>query len=947
MTRTFRLLSASLVLALVAPTLIGVPAVAAVDYLDPSFGTGGKTTLSFENSMHATALALQNDGKIVLVGGEWGFGVARFKTDGAPDTTFDGDGVAETDLSLWAAPHAVAIQADGKIVVAGETDDACCPSTDVAIVRYNTNGSLDSTFDGDGKLTLSFGTPSRALGVAIQADGKIVVAGDGAGMTLARVTTGGVLDATFGTGGKATLPGGAARAVRVQPDGKLLIAGGMGSAFLAARFTSGGVLDSTFSGDGIATVDFPNPMGGGDGANAMALQADGKVVLAGFAGESAAIARLTASGAPDPTFSGDGQVTTTLGNRVVINAVAIDALGRILAVGETFTTSPDFGVLRYGTDGLLEGKLITDFSDVTDTCPPELGPHCSYDQAYGVVVQSDGKFVVAGGGGGGSPASVWTLGRYVDLPPVKTLAVDPTQIEFGTRIVGAEPVHETVTITNTGSTGVAMEISLDTVGDGLSISGEDCPASLAARATCDVDIAFAPQLEGDAIGTLTIHSDSETPFIYIAIYAAAQKLPSGVTWSTKKTAGPASTWNGGGALARTVKDGTQRLHLAYATNRVNGAWAKNTGPYVGVYYIRSTSGLTWTAPKRLNPSKQHAARLGLAAAGARVYATWVSQTKWNNFSPTAPRVLYVRVNTKHGAGTAWRSTVRLTSTTSRVDYPTIAASGTDVHVAYTDSLTGSIRIATSRDRGVTWAKATLGSTSISDSSGKFGLPSVAVDGATVIVAWLGDANGTVKARVSTDRGVTWGSISTLGSQSTGALGLAALGNRMAVAWTTPTQVAVRTATNGTWGSAKVLEQLDASEQLSPYGPQVVLQGGSSIAVAWAKQIPGDYTVDLRWAESANGGGLWFRTQTLASWSNSQNANDWPSVLWPSAGTRYVVWNAWGAFSGQYRLYFRAGAGVPATPAASAAVWAPSPEAVLPWGNESGEGALPVPEAMRR
>src|SRR5262245_59650106 len=116
MTRTFRVLIAALVLALVAPAVHGVPRVVAVDYLDPAFGTGGKASLSFDNSMSATAVALQVDGKIVVAGGEWQFAVARFKPDGTPDTTFDGDGHATTTaFGVWAAPHAVAVQSDGKI----------------------------------------------------------------------------------------------------------------------------------------------------------------------------------------------------------------------------------------------------------------------------------------------------------------------------------------------------------------------------------------------------------------------------------------------------------------------------------------------------------------------------------------------------------------------------------------------------------------------------------------------------------------------------------------------------------------------------------------------------------------------------------------------------------------------------------------------------------------
>jgi hypothetical protein len=346
-----------------------------------------------------------------------------------------------------------------------------------------------------------------------------------------------------------------------------------------------------------------------------------------------------------------------------------------------------------------------------------------------------------------------------------------------------------------------------------------------------------------------------------------------------------------------------------------------------VYYIRSTTGSTWSTPKRLNPKSQHAARLGLAAAGSRVYATWVSQTKWVHFSPTAPRVLYVRVNTSHGSSSAWKSTIRLTSTSGRVDYPTIAAAGTDAYIAYTDSVTGSVRIARSHDRGATWTKLTLGSTTISTSQGRLGLPSVAVNGSTVVVAWLSDVAGTVRARVSTDRGVTWAAAETVGSQSTGALGAAVRGDRIAVTWTTPFDVVVRERSAGTWQSAKVVAELNPQGSLSPYGPQVALQGTSSIAVTWAEEVdPGDGHADLKWAESLDGD-LWFATQTVGS-SHVSPANDWPSVLWPSAGTRYVVWNAYSPFVASYRLKFEAGSGIPVSPLAV-------PHAVPDWQPSAG------------
>ena len=126
---------------------------------------------------------------------------------------------------------------------------------------------------------------------------------------------------------------------------------------------------------------------------------------------------------------------------------------------------------------------------------------------------------------------------------------------------------------------------------------------------------------------------------------------------------------------------------------VSGAWVDDNGPYAGINYVRSSNqGSTFTTPKRLNPSTQHGSRGSLAASGSYVYATWVSTTRWIAYQPTAPRVLYLRRGSDHGSSTGWGTIKRLTSLTGRVDFPTVAAAGANVYVAYTDSGSGSVRV---------------------------------------------------------------------------------------------------------------------------------------------------------------------------------------------------------------------------------------------------------------
>ena len=460
---------------------------------------------------------------------------------------------------------------------------------------------------------------------------------------------------------------------------------------------------------------------------------------------------------------------------------------------------------------------------------------------------------------------------------------------------------------------------------GVSVTADSCEGvSIAPKASCTVDLSYAPPSVATLAAQLAVSSDADASPLVVPLEGTAVAPTSGVAWGSINKAGPAYTWNGGGALARTVDSGTQRLHVAYSTDRVGGAWAKDSGPYVGVYYVRSSTGSTWSStPKRLNPSTQHAARLGLAAAGSRVYATWVSQTKWVNYSRTAPRVLYVRVNTSHGSSTAWKSTIRLSSTSCRVDYPTIAAAGDDAYIAYTDGTTGEIRLARSNDRGANWTKTVIGTTAVSTTEGRSGLPSVAANGSTVVVAWIADSAGTVKARVSTDRGSTWATAVTVGSQSNGYASAAVLGSRIAIAWTTADDVVVRQAISGSWGEAKVVQALTPGGAPLPYGAQVVLNGTSGIAISWSVTGP-SHTADLRWVELVDGGAIWFAPQILATGGTSaRRLNDWPSVVWPSAGTRYIVWNGWRLNSFNYRLYLRKGSGAPAGITTAAPDWQPA------------------------
>ncbi len=222
-------------------------------------------------------------------------------------------------------------------------------------------GDLDTTFSGDGKLTTNFTTGDDvAFGVAIQSDGKIVAAGrapgSGGRFALARYNTDGTRDATFSGDGKLTTNfttgDDGATGVAIQSDGKIVAGGwaaGSGGRFALVRYNTDGTRDATFSGDGKLTTNFTSR---DDFANGLAIQSDGKIVLAGVANccsnAAFALVRYNTDGTRDATFSGDGKLTTNFTTGIdVAFGVAIQADGKIVAAGRAPGSGGRFALARY------------------------------------------------------------------------------------------------------------------------------------------------------------------------------------------------------------------------------------------------------------------------------------------------------------------------------------------------------------------------------------------------------------------------------------------------------------------------------------------------------------------------------------------------------------------------------------------------------------------------
>ncbi len=291
----------------------------AAGQLDRSFGVNGAAIADFGVDSYGFGFLVQPDGKLVQVGtlsGNSKFALARFDSNGNVDPTFGSAGKVTTsfDAQGGATAQAVALQSDGKLVVAGGMSGPSAPGGAFALARYRSDGSLDDSFGIGGKIWTSFGAESPqgagAQSVVVQADGKILVAGNGSGaQLLARYNVDGTLDTSFGGDGKVSIQfdnSSALLSMTLQPDGKIITAGYVisraGNDFALVRLNPDGSLDTSFDSDGMVATDF----GSIDHAVGVLVQSDGKILAVGLTGggSNVALARYNGNGTLDPTFNG-------------------------------------------------------------------------------------------------------------------------------------------------------------------------------------------------------------------------------------------------------------------------------------------------------------------------------------------------------------------------------------------------------------------------------------------------------------------------------------------------------------------------------------------------------------------------------------------------------------------------------------------------------------------
>ncbi|MGZ4150494.1 MAG: sialidase family protein [Actinomycetota bacterium] len=419
----------------------------------------------------------------------------------------------------------------------------------------------------------------------------------------------------------------------------------------------------------------------------------------------------------------------------------------------------------------------------------------------------------------------------------------------------------------------------------------------------------------------------------LAALASADPASAAVTFTKPKPLAPPSTWNPGKALAAT----THRLLAAWASDcpPPRGRCATDAGPYMGVFVQRALAAdrtPPWSRPHRVSPTKVQSERATLAADGTVAVVGWVTQTSYLHEDASAPRVFQARVSVDEGAH--WRPTRTLSPPKGRVDYPRVAVGGGRMYAVWTDAGTGAIRLAISTDRGTTWKKRTIGTTtsrSTGFANGYAGLPDIAVRGDDLAVVWFSGPGGRQVALTSSTGGADLGPTSvpvalTPSSPNDGVrypgAGRSVTPNdpRVALAYTTADSLAVRIFDGVILGDPITVETWPATVSGvvydSGYGPAVLAVRGDGIVVTFAgcrrnaaltdpcDPLASGARIDLLYTESTNGGATWSPLRRLTDASRAPyKVSDEPSLAW-TGGIRRVAYDRYQSSFTDYRVWFR-------------------------------------------
>ena len=458
----------ALLLASLSPTSL---LLAQIGTLDASFSGDGiiSTDLGASTFDKGAAVTIQEDGRIVVVGTSgydkaYDFGATRYLPDGTPDAEFSFNGEVFTSVVPGNdQATAVAMQDDGKIIVGGF--GLCTEGNCFAMVRYLPDGSLDDEFGNAGIVTTEFsgGYTTEAKVIAVQEDGKILLAGGGiAGFSVVRYLEDGTVDTDFGTDGLATCAfsqgNDRVTGMNVLADGKIILSGYasglVADSIAVARLLTDGTVDDTFAIGGRVRAAIPgrNTIG-----QALAVGPGGELVVAGYYvplftfSPAAMVARFTPDGILDETFNGTGlrDLAPAGSDASILNGLAVQSDGKVVAAGAVTTTTSDFYIVRLNVDGTDDltfnttGSVATDFTGTTD-------------RANAMTLQDDGRIVVVGETSAGSEDSNFAVARYLNdvglgigdpQEPTSDMQVYPQPIRSGGHLLYSLKENDRITIT--------------------------------------------------------------------------------------------------------------------------------------------------------------------------------------------------------------------------------------------------------------------------------------------------------------------------------------------------------------------------------------------------------------------------------------------------------------------------------------------------------------------
>ncbi|MFD7263075.1 calcium-binding protein [Streptomyces sp. NPDC059874] len=526
-------------------------AYAAAGDLDLSFSGDGTVVTSIGTGVDtARGVAVQPDDKVVVVGDaltgtegitrDWA--VVRYNADGSPDTTFgEGDGIVRTDFTgAVDTAYSVVVLPDGKLLVGGGAFIGTASGIDFTIVRYNADGSIDTTFGGgDGITSTTFQftqDPDTIKQLFVLPDGKILAAGtaEWAGapaFAAARFTSDGILDTTFGgtaAGVSGAGPGrvatswleddfgfGEVGGAALQADGKLALAGSIQhdifnpTTWRVLRFNANGsyddgTADDSTPGDKFGATGWVDTTisGGSEAASAITVQPDGKLVAAGDTGDNVntdlGMARYLTDGTLDPAFgfNGTGKLFFNVGTLNAARAVKLQPDGKILTAGVSFSTNGvgSFAITRHTTAGDPDTTFSGDGAVLTNI------PGTANDDANALALYPDGRFVAAGSAG---PADFGTA-RYLPDPPTADLAV--TKTDSPDPVAIGDTLTYTLTVTNSPASQDAHGVSVtDTLPAGVvPVSATSTQGTCTLAVSCDLGT-----LAAGASATVTITVETE------------------------------------------------------------------------------------------------------------------------------------------------------------------------------------------------------------------------------------------------------------------------------------------------------------------------------------------------------------------------------------------------------------------------------------------------------